>query len=254
MVRILTRFESWSIRFANLVLTPNESFRKRFIERGCPSEKIKIVMNSPQESVFDPKLYPAAAPLGSDPEAFRIMHHGFLAARHGVDIALRAVALLQDAIPGLEFHIYGGYTPYMDELKELVEELKLPGGVVQFHGHQPHPVIAKAILSCDLGLIPNRRSAFTEINMPTRIFEYVAMGRPVIVPDTRGIRDYFNDESALFFEPDDPKKLAAAILDVHQNPGKTIPIGDFARKVYEQHRWESEREVFLSEVQDLIRS
>jgi len=53
----------------------------------------------------------------------------------------------------------------------------------------------------NVGLIPNLRNPFTEINMPTRIFENLAMEKPVIVPNTAGIRDYFDDSKMIFFEP-----------------------------------------------------
>ncbi len=48
---------------------------------------------------------------------------------------------------------------------------------------------------CDIGVIPNRRSVFTELNMPTRIFEYLSQGKPVIAPGTPGILDYFGPKS-----------------------------------------------------------
>ena len=60
--------------------------------------------------------------------------------------------------------------------------------------------IVKEIEKCDLGIIPNQRNAFTDINTPTRVFEYLAMGKPVIAPSTEGIRDYFDNDSLLFFE------------------------------------------------------
>ncbi len=51
-----------------------------------------------------------------------------------------------------------------------------------------------------MGLIPNHRSAFAEINTPTRIFEYLALGKPVIAPRAAGISDYFDEGSMIFFE------------------------------------------------------
>ena len=38
------------------------------------------------------------------------------------------------------------------------------------------------IEQCDVGLIPNRQSVFTELNTPTRIFEYLAIGKPEAAP------------------------------------------------------------------------
>ena len=59
--------------------------------------------------------------------------------------------------------------------------------------------IVAAIGDCDLGIIPNHRNIFTEINTPTRIFEYLALAKPVIAPKTQGIQDYFGDDRSDLF-------------------------------------------------------
>jgi glycosyltransferase involved in cell wall biosynthesis len=103
-----------------------------------------------------------------------------------------------------------------------------------------------------LGVISNHRSPFTELNMPTRIFEYIAMGKPVVIPSTRGIRDYFGADSALFFEPGDAQSLADAILDVYRNPQKVDSIVACGRTVYEAHRWEVHRAEFVKAINALL--
>ena len=70
---------------------------------------------------------------------------------------------------------------------------------VQYLGPIRLEDIVGAIEDCDVGVIPNQRSVFTEINTPTRIFEYLAVGKPVIAPRAGGIRDYFDEESLIFF-------------------------------------------------------
>ena len=58
--------------------------------------------------------------------------------------------------------------------------------------------IVEAINGCDLGIIPNHRNIFTEINTPTRIFEYLALGKPVIAPKAPGIQDYLANATSSF--------------------------------------------------------
>jgi glycosyltransferase involved in cell wall biosynthesis len=82
---------------------------------------------------------------------------------------------------------------------ELVRERGLQEAV-RYLGVRSLDQIVEAIDDCDVGIIPNRRSVFTEINMPTRIFEYLARGKPVIAPLTAGIQDYFSSDELLFFE------------------------------------------------------
>jgi glycosyltransferase involved in cell wall biosynthesis len=209
-------------------------------------------MNSPESDIFHPSKYGArrqADPNGDKP--FKIMYHGLIAERHGLDTALEAVARLRSVIPALEFHIFGDRTPYMNKVNAQVQKLGLRS-CVHYQGYRPQTEIAESICSIDLGIIPNRRSPFTEINMPTRIFEYLAMGKPVIVPYTRGIRDYFEADSALFFEPGDAKSLADAILDVYRNPQKADSILARSRTVYEAYRWEVHRVQFLERISLLL--
>ena len=66
MLRLLRLIEKASIRFADLVLTPNLAFRKLFASRSGPEEKIRIVMNSPLEEVFPlraPEKFPTQTPI-----------------------------------------------------------------------------------------------------------------------------------------------------------------------------------------------
>ena len=65
--------------------------------------------------------------------------------------------------------------------------------------HEHGEKIVEAIDECDVGVIPNRRSIFTELNTPTRIFEYLSRGKPVIAPSAPGIQDYFSGDALVFF-------------------------------------------------------
>ncbi len=251
LVRWLTRLEAWSVAFAHLVLTPNIAFRDIFVARRCPAKKIRIVMNSPKREIFDPAKFNQNGAVHTN-GGFKLMYHGLLVERHGLDTAIHAVARLREDLPALSFHIYGGETPYMEKMQSLIDELGL-ANVVHYHGRKPLAEIAGALAASDLGVIPNRRNPFTEVNMPTRIFENLAMGKPVIVPRTKGIRDYFDESQLVFFEPDDPKSLADAIRWVYSNPEEVKQMIGRARPVLESHAWDSERKAFLDHVRGLVR-
>jgi len=76
-VSLLRRLERWSIGFADLALTPNVSFKKLFVSRSCRPEKIQIVMNTPEETIFSHKTLPDVRQHPEGRNTFRIMHHGF---------------------------------------------------------------------------------------------------------------------------------------------------------------------------------
>ncbi|MBN1569570.1 MAG: glycosyltransferase [Acidobacteria bacterium] len=248
----LMQLEKWSIRFADFVLTPNVSFRNLFISRGCPPEKIQIVMNSPQEDIFNPAVNNNETfDSLNDNHSFRIMYHGLIVERHGLDIAIEAVSRISDIISGIEFHIFGNPTPYMEQMKKLIAQKGLQKRVL-FHGHQSQANIAREIANSHLGLIPNRSGPFTEINMPTRIFEYLAIGRPVIVPSTRGIRDYFNDGNMIFFKQESIEDLANKIIWVYKHRDETRMIVLEGQSIYHHHLWKDEKNNLVTIALQLI--
>jgi glycosyltransferase involved in cell wall biosynthesis len=253
--RLLVAIEKWSIRFANLVLTPNIRFEKLFIERGCPPEKIKIVMNSPDESIFRPPnggnghgangngCRTADSP---GPKPFVIMFHGGVYERHGLNTALHALAKVRRQAPELRLDVYGD-GDYVEAFQALVAELRL-GDLVRYYGKVSLETIAQAIPNADLGLIPNNRSPFTLINMPTRIFEYLSMGRPAIVPRTPGILDYFGEDEMFFFEPGNVDDLARVLVEASRNRDKRRRVMEKARPIYERHAWRQEKRTLVTEV------
>jgi glycosyltransferase involved in cell wall biosynthesis len=251
VVEWLKKMERRSIAFADLVLTPNLAFKDLFTSRSCPPGKIDTIMNSPETAIFDPRKFPHVngQPVSSKP--FVMMYHGLIVERHGLDLAVQAVAKLHERMPGLRLYIYGEPTDYSKKILELVHELKLDG-VVQAHGFKSLNEIAREISQIDLGLIPNRLSSFTQINFPTRIFEYLAMHKPVMVPVTKGICDYFTDEEILYFEAGNIDNLAAKIEWAYQNPVELQKLMERGRKIYERHSWNQEEDKMVNLVGRLV--
>jgi len=112
--------------------------------------------------------------------------------------------------------------------------------------------IAKAIEDCNLGIIPNHRNIFTEINTPTRIFEYLALAKPVIAPKTRGIQDYFGDDDLIFFELGDADDLARKIAFAYSHPGYVAETVKRGQAVYLSHTWSRERLTLLNSISQLF--
>lgn len=269
VVRWLKKMERASIAFADLVLTPNRAFKELFTSRSCPPHKIETVMNSPEGAIFNPQKNLAAAgcqlPIGRENGAnlpigdgktpskngFTLMYHGLIVERHGLDLAVAAIAKLRGKMPGVQLHLYGEPTDYLDKILAQARKLNV-GDAVQFHGFKTLEEIARDISNADLGVVPNRLTAFTQINFPTRIFEYLAMSKPVIVPLTRGIRDYFGDDEMLFFEPNNVDDLAAKIEWAHANPLALQALMERGRRVYERNCWHAERQKFLGLVSQLV--
>ena len=179
-VRVIRLLEKWSIAWADLVVTVNQACVRIFTSRSCRPEKIAVVMNSPDEKIFgfqEPK--PPETRVTA--KRFVIMYHGSLVERNGVDLAVEALERVRTKIPGVELRIYGKKTPFLEKVMGDVRAKGLED-CVTYLGPKSLEKLVGEIATCDLGVIPNHRSAFSEINTPTRIFEYLAGGKPVIAP------------------------------------------------------------------------
>jgi glycosyltransferase involved in cell wall biosynthesis len=248
VIRALCALERISIHFANLVLTPNIAFRDLFVSRGCPERKIHIVMNSPQESIFNVNCDERTL---MNRNGFVIMYHGTITERNGLETALEAMILLKKEISNLRFEVYGS-GDFITQFLERVDQLNL-NSIVNFHGYKPLQTIAKAIQSINVGIIPNQMSPFTNLNLPTRIFEYLALNKPVVAPRTKGILDYFDNGSLYFFDPGNADSLVNTILDIYHNPSRCQLVLERGTKIYNMHRWEFEKKYFLSLVKNLLK-
>lgn len=246
---ILRLQEKYSIRFADIVLTPNIAFRNLFVSRGCPKSKIHIVMNSAQESIFH--KYGTDINLNfRNNSKFIIIYHGTITERNGIGVALEAIALLCDKIPNIVFHVYGE-GDFVNQFRNLVIKLGLEN-IVYYDGHVTQEKVALAIQSSHIGLIPNKHSIHWELCVPTRIFEYLSLERPVIVPCTKGIKDYFDNESMCFFESGNVESLARAIFEVYSNPKRVAYILSRGIATNKKYRWELQRQHLLKLVTTLL--
>jgi len=251
-VRLISRLEKWSLARANFVITVNVTCKRIFSSRSCRPEKIGVVMNSPDGAIF-PFRSPRAHALksGSQDKPFVIMYHGSLVERNGLDLAVEALALVRKTVRNAELRIYGQKTPFLERVMEAARQ-KGVDEAIHYLGPKRLEDLVAEIDACDIGVIPNQRNAFTEINTPTRIFEYLALGKPVIAPYTTGIRDCFGKDSLLFFEPGNAENLADKIEYAFWHRAETTEMVKQGQKVYREHSWPNERAQLVKFVSGLF--
>jgi glycosyltransferase involved in cell wall biosynthesis len=138
----------------------------------------------------------------------------------------------------------------------VLESIRSHGlhGAVHYLGPRRLEDIVAAIADCDVGVISTQRNAFTPLTMPTRIFEYLALGKPVIAPRAMGVQDYFNDDSLIFFELGNAEDLARKIEYVFFRPAEAVEIVQRGQKVYLAHTWREERQTLVRLVRELLNS
>lgn len=251
-VRLLKLLEKLSLGFADAIVTVSETFRGIFCSRSCPPGKARVVMNSPDEKIFPFAELPAHGPRQED-RPFVIMFHGSLVERHGLGLAVDALAKVRARVPNAVLRVYGKRTAHLDEVLGRVVAQGMQD-CVEYRGPQSLNGIAAAIDECDLGIVPNLRSIFTELNTPTRVFEFLARGKPVIAPSGQGVREYFAPEEILYFSLGDSTDLASVIESAYRNPQAVHETVRKGQEVCRAHRWSIEKRHLLDLAEELMLS
>jgi glycosyltransferase involved in cell wall biosynthesis len=253
-VVVLKRLEKWSIRFADLVLTVNLACKKIYSSRSCQPHKINVVINSPDDEVFRFQcgdVRGVNGKNGNEAKPFVILYHGSLVHRNGFDLAVDALEKVRKTIPSVRLRVCGRRTNFFEKVMESARERGLDRNV-DYLGVRNLKQIVEAIEACDLGIIPNHRNIFTEINTPTRIFEYLALAKPVIAPKAKGIQDYFGDNDLIFFELGNADDLARKIEFAFSHPAEVAETVKRGQEIYLSHTWSCERLSLLNSISELL--
>jgi glycosyltransferase involved in cell wall biosynthesis len=247
-VRVLEWLERLSIRFADRAITCTDLMRDAFVGRGAPPEKVSVVLNGADENVFDPDRYP---PGGHDPRRMRLVSHGTVEPRYGLETAVRAVAILEDEMPGVELQVYGEGSQ-LDDLRRLTEELGV-GDRVHLSGRfVPIDELVAGIAEADAGVVAIERDEYRDLTLCNKMYDFIAMRKPALVSRTRSVEEYFGDACFQMFDSGDPDDLARAIRELHARPDGGAGLVEAASRANATHRWAVQREVYLSVVDELL--
>ncbi len=116
---------------------------------------------------------------------------------------------------------------------------------VHFRGSVPLEALIPIVCGMDLGIIPNGRNIATELMLPVKMLECIALGIPVVAPRLKTIVHYFTEEMVFFFEPDDVDSMAAAILAASASEEERLRKAREARRFLEKYGWESHKTDFV---------
>jgi glycosyltransferase involved in cell wall biosynthesis len=244
LIRIVKFAEQISIRYADKAITVSEQMKGNYINRGAPPSKISVILNVPNLE-FNPDRYKEYYQNHTN-EKFLLICHGLIVKRYGQQTLIKAVSLLKDKIPSIQLNILGK-GEYEGELKKLVSDIHLED-YVRFHGVIPFDDMIKMIAKSDIGVVPVERNPYSDLVHTNKMFELIAMKKPVIISKTRAVEEFFSpDNSCLkFFESGDEKGLAGCILELYNNPEKREKMVKNAYAKFESVRWEKMQEVYCS--------
>jgi glycosyltransferase involved in cell wall biosynthesis len=224
------------------VLIVTEYWRQRLLKRSVEEEKCSVVMNLPDEKIFKPIDKRRRS-------GFKLIYHGTLVHRYGVDIIIKAISILKEIIPEIELNIIGEGEE-LDSLIKLASKLSLKN-IYFSKKFIPVTEIPQIIGNMDVGIVPNRINNFTKEILNAKLLEYVAMEVPVIVSRTPGIEYYFDDSMVVFFEPENENELAQKILWLYNEPNRREVLAKNAKKFFITYNWKQEGEKYYSIINNL---
>ena len=171
----------------------------------------RVVINSPSLARFDiTAASPPAVPPRRTPAAASTPAP--LTPTYELDVAVRAIARIATERPDLDviLDVYGR-GDFEDALRELAAELGVTDRVV-FHGRIPIDDVPAQVARSDIGLAPTRHDPFTDMSLSTKVFEYAAMGKPVVASALPMVERTFPNGTVAAYRPGDADAMAAAIL------------------------------------------
>ena len=249
--RLVLLQERLSIAAATEVLTVNEALRDRLVRLGVDADRVTVIINSPSLRRFNPEAHPRRAFMVDG--TLKIVYAGALTPTYELDVLLDAVARLRADRPDLPVRVdLFGRGDSEPALRSQVARLGLEDSVV-FHGRIPIEMVPAAIAAADLGVAPTRRDRFTDISLSTKIFEYAAMGKPVVCSRLPMVERTFPAGAVLVYPPGDPAALAETLRTVVEDPAAREVSLRRMLSATRELAWEVEAPRYVSVVERLAR-
>jgi glycosyltransferase involved in cell wall biosynthesis len=255
---IVERVERANLRQAGLIVVVSNALKTELVERGVEPARILVNPNG-----VDPRLYSPAVEGKCVREKYGLGNNnvfGFI----GTFAPFHGVVELAEAI---NRYFIENPERRADTRFLLIGDGKLLAqsrGVIADGGFKHNVVFTGAIpqhegpahlAACDVLLAPNVRNpdGTQYFQSPIKLFEYMAMGKPIIASRLGQIGEILTDsETAVLVPPGDVNALASAMQDLISRPEASVRMGEAARrKVLEGFTWQRHVERILSKVNEL---
>jgi len=240
--RLFEAIEAVNLRHAHLVSVVSDALREDVLARGVEPGRVIVLPNAVDTRLYHPDL---------DGSAVRARHGltgrlvvgfiGTFGVWHGAPVLARAAAQVLRIRPETRFLFVGDGV----ERRATEEELRRAGvakGVV-FSGLVPQEDGPDHLAAMDILTAPHvpNRDGSRFFGSPTKLFEYMAMGRAIVASRLEQIAEVLEDRrSALLVPAGDAEMLAAAIVRLIDDGDLRRSLGAAARReAVERHTWDA---------------
>jgi glycosyltransferase involved in cell wall biosynthesis len=253
MLPLLERFERLNLSAAARIFVVSDVERRNLLQAGVANEKIVVNPNGVDVETFRPGIGGAAVrkELGiSEPETLAGFA-GTFGPWHGVLTLAEAITMLPEHC-GVRFLLVGAGR-FRDEVERLIRDAGRERQVI-FTGHVNHGRVPALLDACDILLSPHvpLEDGSEFFGSPTKLFEYMAMGKGIVASRLGQIGEVLvNEETALLVEPGNARELSEAILRLSESPDLRERLGAAARDAaIAEHTWKLNAKRVIDAYQD----
>jgi glycosyltransferase involved in cell wall biosynthesis len=239
-LQLLERYEALNLAAAARIFVVSEVERRNLVARGLAAEKIVLNPNAVDVQLFRPGVGGDAVRSGygfgsSDVVAGFV---GTFGPWHGVVQLAQAIRSLPEDLP-VRF-LFVGSGSLHGEVEQLLANERSRAKVI-FTGAVAHERVPALLDACDILIAPHvplvDGSDF--FGSPTKIFEYMAMGKAIVASRLGQIGEVLaHEETALLVTPGNVEELTAAIVRLVEANDLRARLGANARDAaVKQHTW-----------------
>ena len=254
MIPLLERFERLNLEAAARIFVVSEVERQNLLRANIPDEKIIVNPNGVDTGTFRPGVGGEAArrELGIEEQETVAGFVGTFGPWHGVLTLANAIASMDDDAQ-VRFLLIGAGR-FRDEVEQLIRDAGKERQVT-FAGHVDHQKVPALLDACDILLSPHvpLEDGSEFFGSPTKLFEYMAMGKGIVASRLGQIGDVLTDEeSGLLIEPGNARQLAGAILRLSESRELRERLGIGARRAaVERHTWKQNAQRVIDQYEGL---
>jgi glycosyltransferase involved in cell wall biosynthesis len=241
-------------RYATRLLVNSPAYRDYLIEHGVAPEKIALVPNGVDPSMFSPEARGQSIRQSYGLAGkFVITYAGALGLANDIDTLLEAAAQLRQSEPRIHFLLVGdGKERPRLQAKALATKLDN----VTFAGAQPKHRMSEFLAASDACVATLQNIPMFCTTYPNKVFDYMAAGRPTILAIDGVIREVIEHaRGGIFAPPGNPAALAEAACMLCRDPALCGQMGADARSYVVKHfNREQQAQGFLQAILDTARA
>ena len=244
LYRLITSWERWTFKMADVSIATNESYKKIAIDRGnMPPERVFVVRSGPNLNRL--KRVPPTHELKQG-RNYLIGYVGVMGRQEGVDYLLRSARYPINDMGRQDVHfgLVGGGSE-LESLKEYAKELGIDAHVT-FTGRVSDQEMLDMLNTADVCVNPDVANEMNDKSTMNKIMEYMALGKPIVQFDLTEGR-YSSQDASLYARKNDEKDFAEKISFLLDRPDLRIEMGEYGRaRVENELEWKYEAPKLLA--------